>query len=417
MKHNIEVLDEYSVTGWAVDKSQKEFLTIRVFDGKQCIAECTADIDRPDLVKTGTSLKGGGFRALFSHWVPTERLGQLTVVAGNQNTPLRIPAKSLAQSKIEKQDRLLNPLGKLDEPLIPKTRSRFGGLWTDKDDAKSVIDGQNSMGWITDQESELLHHWVDYGYVVIKNAIEPHLIDGVLEEWDHAWGRNDKGIWVEAFKEGKKIFAPAKEEYKAAQVKLLDLYSVSDNARKVSLHSRITRFLSLVFQRPPLAFQSLSFMQGTQQPVHQDTAYVKVSSPLELAASWVALEDIQPGTGELEYYPGSHMFTDFLWSGNSKWKLASDSAEQKRFLDSLHEKAKQHKLEITRFLPKKGDVLIWSADLAHGGSKTTSQHTRKSLVTHYCPVSCNPFYFYTARHSDKIKFEDAYYAFEKRGAR
>jgi ectoine hydroxylase-related dioxygenase (phytanoyl-CoA dioxygenase family) len=38
---------------------------------------------------------------------------------------------------------------------------------------------------------------------------------------------------------------------------------------------------------------------------------------------------------------------------------------------------------------QKGDVLIWSADLALGGSKNPRAGvTRRSLVSHYCPTKC-----------------------------
>jgi phytanoyl-CoA hydroxylase len=42
----------------------------------------------------------------------------------------------------------------------------------------------------------------------------------------------------------------------------------------------------------------------------------------------------------------------------------------------------------------RGDVLIWSADLAHGGSAVTDPAlTRNSLVGHLCPKTVEPFYF------------------------
>ena len=51
-------------------------------------------------------------------------------------------------------------------------------------------------------------------------------------------------------------------------------------------------------------------------------------------------------------------------------------------------------LEEKTFLPSKGDVLIWSADLAHGGSRVSDTSlTRKSVVGHYCPNRVEPFYF------------------------
>ena len=61
----------------------------------------------------------------------------------------------------------------------------------------------------------------------------------------------------------------------------------------------------------------------------------------------------------------------------------------------LHSMAKEAGLQKDRFLAKKGDVLIWSASLMHGGSPVESPiRTRKSLVTHYCPADLQPMYAY-----------------------
>jgi phytanoyl-CoA hydroxylase len=71
-------------------------------------------------------------------------------------------------------------------------------------------------------------------------------------------------------------------------------------ARSILFAPEILRFVNLVLERPALAFQSLYFRWGSRQDIHQDTAFVKVSSPMEMVASWVALEDIQTDSGELE---------------------------------------------------------------------------------------------------------------------
>ena len=42
---------------------------------------------------------------------------------------------------------------------------------------------------------------------------------------------------------------------------------------------------------------------------------------------------------------------------------------------------------------RKGDALIWAADLAHGGKPISQDHTRLSIVTHYCPAEVAPLYF------------------------
>ena len=47
-------------------------------------------------------------------------------------------------------------------------------------------------------------------------------------------------------------------------------------------------------------------------------------------------------------------------------------------------------LPLQTFLPRKGDALIWASDLVHGGSTMQNNNTRKSIVTHYCPLEVAP---------------------------
>jgi len=212
---------------------------------------------------------------------------------------------------------------------------------------------------------------------------------------DRIWNATFPGrVLVEAWEDGRSTIQPASPRFREERIKLLDVHAHSEAARQIIFSAPILRFLTLVFERPALAFQSLNFRWGSQQDIHQDTAFVKVSSPLEFAASWVALEDIQPDSGELEYYVGSHELDDYLFADGQKWMPAPfKAATYDAFIQSLDARSRQGGLRRARFLPKKGDVLIWSADLAHGGSKNASPGvTRKSLVTHYCPVTCKPLY-------------------------
>ena len=52
------------------------------------------------------------------------------------------------------------------------------------------------------------------------------------------------------------------------------------------------------------------------------------------------------------------------------------------------------------FRPRKGDVLIWNADLVHGGGMERHPALmQKSFVCNYCPIGIRPFYFaYRRRH-------------------
>ena len=206
------------------------------------------------------------------------------------------------------------------------------------------------------------------------------------------WVNPPGGLLVETFEpDGIVHCTPPDASIRAGRTKMLDLYAFSRIAREAIASPRTVEFLSAVFEGQPKAFQGLTFWNGSQQAIHKDTAYVKIdSNPMHLVATWLALEDVQPGTGELEYYVGSHRAPDFLFGGSSKW-MESHTSEHERFLQSLHDDATRLGHVKGSFLANKGDVLVWHADLAHGGSPVGQpSRTRKSLVTHYTPVSDDP---------------------------
>lgn len=270
--------------------------------------------------------------------------------------------------------------------------SRFGGLWTDRVDADELMQSKLAAGAITRDEVEILRRWRKDGYVILPGAVAPEVVDRINAEVETIWSTLDPRFRVER---GGTVTA-LDPKARGAAAKLLDLYVYSGGARAAAFAPRLQRFLNVIFERPAVLFQSLSFEKGSEQPIHQDTAYVVTGSPLEFAAAWIALEDIQPGSGELAYYPGSHRLPEHLFPGGTRnWhRERHGEPVLNEYLDGLHTRSREMGLSIERFRPKKGDVLIWSADLAHGGSPIDDRSlTRKSLVCHYCPADVKPFYF------------------------
>ena len=82
---------------------------------------------------------------------------------------------------------------------------------------------------------------------------------------------------------------------------------------------------------PPLAFQSLAVLRGSGQAMHQAPAYVVVSSPLEFAASWIALEDVELDSGALEYYAGSHKGEEYLFNHGKQKNMPLDYPDPQRY--------------------------------------------------------------------------------------
>ena len=270
--------------------------------------------------------------------------------------------------------------------------SKFGGLWTDRLDAEAELARRVDDGRIEPSERHLYQHFIENGYVILEGAVPHQTIDALLNDLENAWTNGGGRFLLDIYNE----IRPLAPELRESRYKMLDLYVASASARATSFGAPIRKFLQNIFDEPPKAFQSLSFERGTEQAIHQDTAYVVVEQePMKLAASWVALEDIQEGTGELEYYEKSHRIPDYSFGNPRKhWEPAEDGPEvQLQFLRYLHDEALKRGLRLAKFRPKKGDALIWSADLAHGGSAITNPGpTRRSLVTHYCPRSVSPHY-------------------------
>jgi ectoine hydroxylase-related dioxygenase (phytanoyl-CoA dioxygenase family) len=84
------------------------------------------------------------------------------------------------------------------------------------------------------------------------------------------------------------------------------------------------------------------------------------------------------------------------------------------YQENLKASERSHNLERRRFLPQRGDVLIWAALLAHGGTRISLERTRKSIVTHFCPEKIVPTYFerrprQIVRHNEDVSYMSQHY--------
>jgi hypothetical protein len=273
-------------------------------------------------------------------------------------------------------------------------RGHFEGLWTDRVDAQQVIERRWRAGQLQAADVERLEHWVEHGYVVMPGVIPAEDCEAIKADLRRAFEHGDERLHV--LKPGEHFGVPLQPGTPQTGMRVNDIYVYYESARRVLFAEPIVRFLRLIFSGNPTLLQSLTFEKGSQQGIHQDTAYVVIDPPGALAASWVALEDVQPGSGELVYYDGSHRLDDFLFSGSYKcWHHERDGAEQHDdYATGLVPRAEAAGLERKRLMIKRGDVLIWSGNLAHGGSEVTDESlSRRSLVGHYCPEWAVPRYF------------------------
>ena len=285
--------------------------------------------------------------------------------------------------------------------------SAFGGLWIDAADALDRVRGRLLTGQITVNQAAWLESYIRDGYLVLRNAVPEALLLAAEADLDRAYrgGFADLHFECPGLDPKKPTWQPVVADVPS---KALDIHFFSRAIRELIFSATVTEFLGLIFENKTLVSQTLGFLRGSAQGGHQDTAYVPYTSALGFAASWIALEDVTPGGGELFYYRGSHRLPDFFYDGKFKsifeggrFNGANEAgpfsrthyAEQINFHQrSLETNAARFGLERQVLMAKRGDALIWHADLVHGGQPISRKNTRKSVVTHYCPRHLVPLF-------------------------
>lgn len=152
---------------------------------------------------------------------------------------------------------------------------------------------------------------------------------------------------------------------------------------RLAVHAPVLDLLSKLYGRRAFPFQTLNFEVGTQQAPHSDTYHFNSTPPRFMCGVWIALEDVSPDAGPLVYYPGSHKLP-ILQREDIDGEQAYQDYE--RHIAGL---IVAHDLQPEFGLLKRGQALIWSANLIHGGApRTNPSLTRRSQVTHYYFEDC-----------------------------
>lgn len=241
-----------------------------------------------------------------------------------------------------------------------------GHPWLDKFDSVEVLPRHSSFGKLNSETQESLVNWSSNGYAILKGFFSEEkvtAINGLVEEL-----LKDKRMPV---KDGCKI-----------------MYAVrySNDLEKLVNNQKLNEVLDLLMGRKADLFQSVNFLNGSEDSVHSDFIHMSTYPYGYLLAVWIALEDITLENGPLYYYPGSHKLSyvmngDFDHGGN-RWLLGKNC--KRKYAEAIERKVEEHQFEKKFFTASKGDVLIWHANLLHGGSKVQDvSKTRKSMVLHY----------------------------------
>ena len=173
--------------------------------------------------------------------------------------------------------------------------------------------------------------------------------------------------------------------------RLQDGWIDHESIRALALEPVVLDLLRHLYGRDPFAFQTLNFAVGSEQHFHSDAVHFHSYPNGFMCGVWIALQDVQPESGPLIYFPGSHRlpYLSARSLGLDRDFVMEEQHPQRFFEPSWQQAVNEHAFEKQRFLPKRGDLLIWHANLLHGGEPVQDKSSRRwSQVNHYFFANC-----------------------------
>ncbi|HTR86445.1 MAG TPA: phytanoyl-CoA dioxygenase family protein [Reyranella sp.] len=249
--------------------------------------------------------------------------------------------------------------------------------WIDQPDALAILEQKLAAKAIDPLDAEICHGLIVDGYYIARNLIPTEVLDVAWQGYEEALEDGIVHVKPETHGEGDKF--PGR---------LLDPHLGVPEVRDVMWRPEILRITDMLFGRPSIPFQTIIGHKSSHQAPHADAIHMTTYPPGYLLAAWIALEDIHPDSGPVVYYPGSHRLLPQLLSadvGIEKMEFKErPSVYHERYERQLQQRIDAAGVKAVPFCGKKGDVLFWHANLAHGGSRRTDlKHSRKALVCHY----------------------------------
>lgn len=214
--------------------------------------------------------------------------------------------------------------------------------------------------------------WRRNGYLVKNNFIPHELIDAYCKRW-----LSDNDITT-----GRGYQTPIP-------------YMWVPEIRDLCLYKPLMQTLSNLIGYQMGLHLNLTDWISTERNWHQDDYLNPDFINGHYVAVWFALDDISENAGPFEFIPSSHKWptirgskvVDYLREQNvaitDHWPKSSERVLNDLFEQQIREKG----ISSKKFLPKKGDVLIWHAWLTHRGSEPKNRDLRrKAIISHYSSV-------------------------------
>jgi len=254
--------------------------------------------------------------------------------------------------------------------------------WLDTGNSALIAAQKEAFGNFPADVRDQILQWSTQGYMIVKSFFDSAACDAINGE-------------IEALIHWRKIKFTGNHKLMFANRK-------SACIKAITLDPKILNLLGFLLDKEVIPFQTINFITGSEQRAHSDSVHMTTYPLGYLIAIWIALEDVDHDNGPLFYYPGSHKLPYLLnndFNGGETF-LTLGKKDYVDYEDMVEELIKKNGYQAKEFHANKGDVLIWHANLVHGGAPIINmERTRKSMVIHYYASDVIKYHEITERPS------------------
>ena len=246
----------------------------------------------------------------------------------------------------------------------------------------------NTNASIDDKYQVEVGNWDKDGFIVLRgffNQLETENVNQFIDNVWHSRAISQSPVTIDTYLESPKykriLLSSASNEARLHPYKINDLFMEHAEIRRLILDERLRLILSRLLDGEPIVCNSLNFEFGSQQGNHCDTIYMPPRKRNKMLVSWIALDPVDANNGPVRYYPGSHKIPAYRFKNG---KINAVASEMPEFDAYMRNQLDIRGISEQAFTAQRGDVLIWHAQLLHGGTPILDEsRLRRSLVTHY----------------------------------
>lgn len=245
-------------------------------------------------------------------------------------------------------------------------RTVIGTPWLDGPDGVEKMTAHPGFQRFDTGTQQALLRWPADGFVVLRGLFTQDEVAAINAEIDRLI--RDKVV-----------------DFNFTGRKIMFAFHHSELLRKYTHDRRILDVMDFLLGKRMKVFQSINFLTGSEQHAHSDSIHMTTHPLGYMSAAWIALEPTTADNGPLIYHVGSHELPYLLNGsydhGGNRFTIGEDAYA--RYEEAVDRALASGTFEAREFHARPGDVLLWHANLIHGGKKmNTPDASRKSMVIH-----------------------------------